>query len=204
MNPINMPIAPARSGGYVPYFYQAGLHQVYAVAPDSRAATPSARHATAGSSAVGVSHDSHLAGPQTVEQIVSQGYFAAPGGDPITAIISDRQHTARLGLDDVVCQIRQRHEIHEQNLNEIELAKCAAINAIYHHEAYVGPGSATSKQHYAKHKAIQGLYEQVREERTALWKDISRLKLLLPESAQQYLTAHRKAVALSTSPGDDR
>ena len=39
----------------------------------------------------------------------------------------------------------------------IDLGKCAAINTIYAHEAYVGPPS--SKQMYARHKAIQDLYE---------------------------------------------
>jgi hypothetical protein len=136
------------------------------------------------------------AGPQTVEQIVQQGYFAVPRGDPVTALITDKHHTSRLGLDDVIGQIRRRYEIYEDNLYQIELSKCAAINAIYHHEAYCGTGSASSRQHYAKHKAIQGLYEQERLERTALWKDVSRLRTLLPESAQQYLSADRKVAAL--------
>jgi hypothetical protein len=120
------------------------------------------------------------------------------------AMISDRKHTSGMGLDDAISQIRRRYEIYEQNLYQIELAKCAAINGIYHHEAYRGPGSATSRQHYAKHKAIQGLYEQERLERTALWKDISRLKTMLPESAQQYLAAHRKMSVLASEPGGGR
>lgn len=202
MNPVNTPIDPASTGGYVPYFYQAGLHQMHGVAPTRRPSVPDTQRAAPYDFSLIAPSDSPLAGPQTVEQIVSQGYFAAPGGDPVTAIISDRQHTARLGLDDVISQVRRRYEIYEWNLHQIESAKCAAINAIYHHEAYRGPGSADSRQHYAKHKSIQGLYEQERLERTALWKDISRLKLLLPESAQQYLAAHRKTAVLAAQPGD--
>ena len=202
MNPIIMSNDPTSTGGYVPYFYQSGLHQVYGGVPTKRPSTPDRQHVARYDFSAISPRDSLFADPQTVEQIVSRGYFAAPVGDPITAIISDKKHTSRLGLDDVISQVRQRYEIYERNLHQVELAKCAAINAIYHHEAYRGPGSADSRQHYAKHKAIQGLYEQERLERTALWKDISRLKLLLPESAQQYLTAHRKMTVLNTPPGD--
>ena len=139
---------------------------------------------------------------QTVEQVIANGYFAAPAGDPITAVITDRHHTSWLGLDDVIRQVRQRYEIHERNLYRIESAKCAAINAIYHHEAYNGTATASSKQHYAKHKAIQGLYEEERLERVNLWRDVSRIKQLLPESAQQYLAAHRKVSVLAENRGD--
>ncbi len=146
--------------------------------------------------------DSVSADAPSIEQIIQQGYFAVPISDPVTAMITDKQQTSRLGLDDVIGQIRQRYEIYEQNVYQIELAKCAAINAIYHHEAYCGPGSANSRQHYAKHKAIQDLYEQQRTERTTLWKDVSQLRTALPESAQQYLTAHRKVSVLAQDRGD--
>ena len=88
----------------------------------------------------------------------------------------------------------------EEFFCEIELGKCAAMNAIYQHEAYNGPPS--SKQMYAKHKAIQDLYEEERTERTVLWKDISRLKMQIPETAQEYLGAHRKGSILAQEPGD--
>ena len=141
--------------------------------------------------------------PQTVDQVIASGYFSIPPGDPVTAIISDKRQTSWLGLDDVISQIRQRYEIYHQNLYEIELSKCAATNAIYRHEAYRGPASVSAKQHYAKHKAIQDLYEQERTERTSLWKDISRLKLQIPESAQLYLAAYRKVSVLAEGRGDD-
>ncbi len=200
MYPIESPENPAASGGYVPYFYQAGLHQRYPL-PSSNVPRP---HRDSHRS----SHDSAPADAlfrsanrtQTVEQVIADGYFSIPMGDPITATISDKMHTSWLGLDDVISQIRHRHEIYHENLYEIELGKCAATNAIYAHEAYVGP--ASSKQMYAKHKAIKDLYEQERGERTALWKDVSRLRMQIPESAQLYLGAHRKMSILAQEPGD--
>ncbi len=202
MFPIESPQPSAEAGGYVPYFYQRGLFLLYPL-PASNRPSPAYTQPTAGYDSSSLEGPfERLEVPPSVEQIVQQGYFAVPAGDPVTAIISDKADTARLGLDDVISQVRQRYKIHEQNVQQIELAKCAAINAIYHHEAYRGSGSADSRQHYAKHKAIQGLYEQERLERTTLWKDISRLKLLLPENAQQYLTAHRKVAALNTPVGD--
>lgn len=202
MNPINMPIDPAQHGGYVPYFYHAGLHYVHSLPESKRSTASHPQGPSVPDSAPYESVASPFGGPQTVEQIIATGYFAAPGGDPITAIITDKQHTSRLGLDDVIGQVRCRYDIYERNIRQIEHSKCAAMNAIYSHEAYRGPGSADSRQHYAKHKAIQDLYEQAREERTTLWKDISRLKLLLPENAQLYLSAHRKVAALNTPVGD--
>jgi hypothetical protein len=202
MIPIQSPNLPADAGGYVPYFYQRGLYRLYPL-PGAGRPHPAYTGET------GVYDFSRQAGPfelldspQTVEQIVQRGYFAVPAGDPVTALISDKGHTARLGLDDLIHQVRQRYELYERHFYQIQLAKCAAINAIYQHEAYRGEGSASSRQHYAKHKAIQDLYAQEREERVELWRDVSRLKLLLPESAQSYLGAHRKLAALNTPAGD--
>ena len=39
--------------------------------------------------------------PQTVEQVIQRGYLAIPESEPETAIITDKKHTARFGLDDV-------------------------------------------------------------------------------------------------------
>ena len=197
MYPIQSRNDPGATGEYVPYFYHRGLHYAYPVTSQQAAWKPyDPSPSLYDFSQIHGPFHGTAAEPQTVEQIIQQGYFAIPKGDAVTAIICDKQHTSRLGLDDMISQVRRRYEIYEQNLYQIELAKCAAINAIYHHEAYCGVGTASSRQHYAKHKAIQGLYEQERLERTTLWKDVSRLRTLLPESAQQYLSAHRKVAAL--------
>ena len=55
----------------------------------------------------------------------------------------------------------------------------------------------------ARHKGIQGLYEQERLERTELWKDVSRLRGLIPESAQLYLAASRKRSILGEAGEDE-
>ena len=153
---------PPHGGGYVPYFYQRGLHQLYALPTGNQRPTADADLQSAPDSG---GLDGLLGGVdriQTVEDVIQRGYFAVPDTNPITALISDKRHTSRLGLDDVIGQIRHRYELYESNFYEIQLAKCAAINGIYHHEAYRGPGSADSRQHYAKHKAIQDLYAQKR------------------------------------------
>jgi hypothetical protein len=141
-------------------------------------------------------------GPQTVEQVIEQGYFAVSNAEPEIAIIHDKKHTAWLGLDDVIAQVRQREEIYLQNLYEIELAKCDAINALFTWEVqYSWPASA--KEQYVLGKRLQALYAEQRAERVAAWKDISRLRQTLPEAAQSYLSALRKLTVLEDTGGDD-
>ena len=200
MQPIPNPNVAASGGGYIPYFYQAGLFQFYEKPSDVRPSRPRLDSLTGPGSAADRSFHDRLDNTQTVEQIITHGYFAISPGDPVTAIISDKQQTSRLGLDDVISQIRHRHEIYQDNLYQIELGKCAAMNSLYGHEAYSGP--PTDKQFYARHKRLQELYVEQREERTSLWKDVSRLRLALPESAQQYLAAYRKMAALTDVTGD--
>lgn len=190
------PIDPFNPTLYVPYFYQSGLHQRYGF-DDSRRV---ARTANEIPTSRATTHSSELDFPQTIEQIVQRGYFAVLRRDPITALLADRADSSWLGLDDVVTQIRRRYEIHGENMERIERAKCAASNAIYQHEAYAGP--PTSKQMYGRHKAIQGLYEEQRSERVALWKDVSRLRTTLPEITQQYMAAYRKRSILESDGGD--
>ena len=200
MNPINPPGMPADAGGYVPYFYQAGLFQVYPTAADQQRSRPHADLSTQYRFASYAFPGHALDRTQTVEQIIANGYLAVPQGDPVTAIISDKQQTSWLGLDDVIGQVRNRYEIYHQNLYQIELGKCSAMNALYASEAYQAP--ADSKQFYSRHKRLQDLYEQQRDERTELWKDVSRLRQTLPESAQAYLAASRKMSVLQDSTGD--
>ncbi len=138
--------------------------------------------------------------PQTVEDIVRSGYFSIPKGEPETAIISDKKSTFRLGLDDIIGQIRNRYEVYQQNTYELEVSKCSAVNSIYSHEAYHGP--VNSKIEYSVNKRMDKLYIEQREERVNLWRDISRLKLQLPETAQQYLGAYRKVSILEDKEGD--
>jgi hypothetical protein len=138
--------------------------------------------------------------PQSVEEIITSGYLAVPKSDLAEAIISDRKRTAWLGLDDIIGQIRQRYEVYEKNIYDLEIAKCAVINTFYTHEAWHGP--STTKLEYSVNKRLDKLYNDQREERIELWRDVSRLKLLLPEQAQKYLTSYRKVSILEDSKGD--
>ena len=137
---------------------------------------------------------------QTVEDVIHNGYLSIPKVAPETAIITDKKRTAWLGLDDIIGQVRNRFELYERNIYELEISKCAAINCLHEHRAYHGP--TTSKAEYSVQKRLDALYGEQREERVNLWRDISRLKLLLPENAQNYLAAHRKVAILEGSKGD--
>lgn len=193
---------PAIGGGYVPYFYQWGLYQWQALPAQSTSKTPADRAYARYDFTSDLVQPRHLDRPQTVEEIVARGYLAVPPGDPATAIISDRKDTAWLGLDDIISQVRNRYEIHERNMYELELAKCAASNAIFRIEADRGGMPVSSKEQYAKDKRLQEIYQEQREEQVNLWRDVSRLRLSLPEIAQLYLSAYRKARLFNDVQGD--
>ena len=134
-------------------------------------------------------------GPQTVQQVIYRGYLAAPALHDETALLQDKKHTSWLGLDDVIQQIRTRYEIYQTNMYEVENAKCYAMNSLFFWEAGAGR-PADTEQHMTLDKRLEGFYTQQRMERTALWKDVSRLRQLVPESAQKYLSALRKTEIL--------
>jgi hypothetical protein len=136
-------------------------------------------------------------GPQTVEQLIEQGYFAAPPGEPETSILYDKKHTSWLGLDDILTQARQRRDIYEKNMLEIEWAKCYAFNEL------ARGGWPFSEEKYVIHdRRLQDLHGDQRTERVSLWRDMSRLRQQLPESAQQYLSASRKIDIIADMDGD--
>ena len=187
---------------YVAYFYESGIVQRYLDSKNSLLAGPY------GMPPAKYDFSSDLIGRAgfhripTVEQIIASGYLAVPKSDPVEAIISDKKHTSWLGLDDVIGQIRNRYELYQKNMYELELGKCAAINTLYTHEAWHGPPD--SRAEYSMGKRLDKLYKDQRDERTNLWRDISKLRLLLPENAQNYLTAYRKLSILEDSEGDEQ
>ena len=136
-------------------------------------------------------------GPQTVEQLIEQGYFAAPPGEPETSILYDKKHTSWLGLDDILTQARQRRDIYEKNMLEIEWAKCYAFN-----ELARGSWPASEEKYAMYERRLQELHRDQRAERVTLWRDESRLRQELPESAQQYLSASRKIDIIADMDGD--
>ena len=186
---------------YVPYFYASGRFTSYDLphvhAPLEVRFVPESRYDFT-SDLVQKTYPV----PQTVDQVIRRGYLAIPRTDPETSIISDKKHTSRLGLDDVIGQIRNRYELYEKNIYEIELGKCYMASSAHAIESARGGMALNSKEMYGLTKNINELYQQEREERINLWRDISRLRLQLPENAQQYLSAYRKVSILEDKEGD--
>ena len=200
MDNIALAKGPVFDGPYVPYFYQSGKFLVHDM-PDN--ADPRGVPGQGGSGydfTSDTSSDSHLH-PQTVEQIISSGYFSIPRGEPETAIISDKKQTSWLGLEDTIRQVRNRSELYHRNMYELHQGVCEADNAIFRQVAAQG-APADNRQQYSATKLTQELYEQMRLERVSLWKDVSRLKQFLPEAAQNYLAAYRKVAILEDDKGD--
>jgi len=187
---------------YVPYFYASGRFLSYELppvhAPLEVRFVPESRYDFTSD----LLQRRAYPVPQTIEQVIRRGYLAIPQSDPETAIISDKKDTSRLGLDDVIGQIRGRYELYDKNIYEIEIGKCYAISSSHAIESARGGIVLNSKEMYGLNKNISEFYQQQRNERVNLWKDVSRLKLQLPESAQQYLSAYRKVSILEDDNGD--
>lgn len=137
-------------------------------------------------------------GPQTVEDLIEQGYFAVPQSDPETGFLEDKKHTSWMALDDVLGQIRKRHEIYKQNMLDITWSQCYAFNELARHGA-----PATDEAYAIYEKRMNDLRSEQRAERVSLWRDVSRVRERLPESAQQYLSSFRKLEILGDEGGDD-
>lgn len=136
-------------------------------------------------------------GPQTVEDLVRDGYFAVSKREPETAVIVDRQDMAWLTLDDSLTQIREREDIYRKNMLEIEWAKCYAFGEL----ARLGwPASDETAALYQRR--IADLHADQRAERVRFWNDLSRVRQLVPPSAQLYLSAIRKSQILGLDEGD--
>ena len=192
---------PNFDDGYTPYFYQAGKFLLYDIShrdPDSQGfGQNSGRDLT-----------NHIVPkdtwpkPTTVEDIVQKGYFAIPNSESETAIISDKNLTTRLGLGDIIEQIRGRYEIYEKNMYQIEMSKCYVVSSQMAVESARGGVRTSSKEAYGITKNVGELYMQQCEERRGLWADISKLKQTLPEQAQNYLSSYRKLSILEDETGD--
>jgi len=203
MNIPDISNGPVFDSGYTPYFYQSGKFLAYEIPHRSPKST---YFGTSG----GYNFTSDLVPKstwpktQTVEDIVQRGYFPIPKSEPETAIISDKKQTSGLGLGDIISQVRKRYQIYEQNIYEIEMGKCYALNSTFYIEAMRGGIPQNSREAYSLTKSLRELYEQGRDERVRLWQDVSKLKQALPEQAQQYLTAYRKVSILEDDSIGDR
>lgn len=193
---------PVFDAGYMPYFYQSGKFLAYDIPHRGSESSHFPRTNSYNLTSDIVPKDAWPKAP-TVEDIIQKGYFAIPKSEPETAIITDKKHTSKLGLDDVISQIRGRYEIYEKNMYQIELGKCYAMNSIFAVEAERGGVRQSSREAYSLSKSLREFYEQQRDERRSLWADVSKLKLLLPEQSQSYLSSYRKISILEDdSTGD--
>ena len=100
-------------------------------------------------------------GPQTVEQLIRQGYLSIPNSEPETAVISDRKSTSWMGLDNAIAQIRGRQQIYRANIDAIDQSMCDAVNELYGHEAAQGH-TATDGQRRTLAQRLQDLSEEKR------------------------------------------
>jgi len=202
MNPSIPPNGPQNTGAYVPYFYQSGLYLWHDRPRHPVPASPSARtYATYDFSSDG-RITRPFSYPQNVEQVIARGYLAIPQSDPETAILTDKGHTSWLGLDDLIGQVRRRYEIYQTNMEGIQEARLSSANSMHSVIASRGNVAVNSREAYSINKSLRELYQQESDERVRLWQDVSKLRLLLPETAQSYLSAHRKLSILGAPPGD--
>lgn len=201
MHQTTTPNTPASGGVYTPYFYQRGLYLWYSMPAKRQPAGQQGGAYAMYDFSSDLFRSKGFERPQSVEQIIARGYLSVPGSDPTTAIISDRRNTTWAGLDDLISQVRGRFDLYARNMYELEQSICETDNALFRQVAEQGC-PANQKQKYSATKMTQKLYEQKREERLALWQDISRLKLAMPEAAQNYLAAYRKSYLLDSVRGD--
>ena len=197
---MNNPIHSVQPDLYVPYTYTSPRYQLRRYSALGGPDTPQPSPDISSPSSAGL--NGHIdKGPQTVEQLISQGYFCAQPSQSETAILEDRMHTDWLLVEDTIHQVRQRIDMYSQNMYELQLAQCAAQNDLFAFESKYG-WPAPSEQQYVASKRLQRLYSEQRSERLTLWQDISRLRQNLPESVQQYLSSLRKIEILKGPPGD--
>ena len=202
MNIQDISKGPVFDSGYTPYFYQSGKFLAYEI-PHREPKSTYFSTSTGYDFTSDIVPKNNWLKTQTVEDIISSGYFPISKSEPETAIISDKKQTSGLGLSDIISQVRKRYQIYESNIYQIEMGKCYALNSTFYIEAMRGGLPQNSREAYSLTKSLRELYEQERDERVALWQDVSKLKQALPEQAQQYLTAYRKVSILEDdSTGD--
>ena len=133
-------------------------------------------------------------GRPTIDAIVRRGRLLAPDADPITAGLTDRRYTMSLGLDDVIRQIEQRLELyrlHMAGLTEDELSARDAAQSWFDITGIVDGGHDPELQ-----GQLREIDQRRRDERLSCWRDLSRLRQSLPQWAQDYLAAYRRAQIL--------
>lgn len=188
--------------GYMPYFYQSGKFLRYDIPNKKPETSYFSRIRAYDFTSDIVPKKQNWSRHTTVEDVISRGYFSVPNFEPETAIISDKNQVSKMGLSDIISQIRGRYEIYNQNCYQLEKSKCDAVNTQFAIEASRGGTAMTSREAYSLNKRITELYIEQLNERTRLWQDVSKLRQLLPENAQNYLSSYRKLSILNDPGGD--
>lgn len=198
MNPTYAQSAANIPYGSVHYHYQYGRHQQYGRLPaETRYGVRPYWHAQP-SFSTPPPQPTIDAGPQTVEDLIQEGFFAAPDRAPEIAGLYDRHQVGWMALDDVLNQIRDRQEVYRRNVLDIQWAQCYAFNELARHGQ-----PAPDEAYVAYDRRMQDLRADQRAERVALWRDVARIRERVPESAQQYLSALRKLQILDDHEGDN-
>ena len=146
---ISISQGPNFGAGYMPYFYQSGKFLMYNI-PGKRSESPKYSH-TSGYDFTSdlVPNKTGFPKSQTVEDIILKGYFALPKSEPEMALISDKTHTSKLGLGDIIDQIRDRYVIYEKNMYQIEMSKCYAVSSQLAVESARGGVHTSSREAYS-------------------------------------------------------
>lgn len=106
-------------------------------------------------------------------------------------LFADRRKTSYLALDNIVTQIRRRYEIYDSNIRVLEYSKIKLTEHFYQWPQQFGfwpPG-----QREMLSEQMNQLYQKQLDEKVSLWKDVSKLKLMLPQSLNDYLAIKRKS-----------
>lgn len=141
-------------------------------------------------SAGGMNQEVATSASKSIDGIVAAGRLAVPGADPILALATDRMLTSFLSLDDAIGQVRRRYDIYARHVDEIEQSRLRMVNASTSWRQ--PPFWIPEEDDPEVREAVDRLEQQKREERLSLWRDVSRLRQTIPQSAQEYLGACRR------------
>jgi hypothetical protein len=114
MYPKSDPDVSPADRGSLPYFYRAGLFQLYVMPRRREPHRPGDVPRTQYDFSRDPAASRHPDHPRTAEQTLQRGYLLFSNGGPVTTIISDKAHTSWLVLDDAITQVRERHEIYHR------------------------------------------------------------------------------------------
>ncbi|MFW6061185.1 MAG: hypothetical protein ACOC93_00095 [Planctomycetota bacterium] len=132
--------------------------------------------------------------PVTVDYVLTYGRMARPHSDPMLAGLYDRKNISSMVLDDLIQQAHSRIELYRRHLSELDDQEIALRNAS---RRCLRPPGWEPQDDPEILRDLQNIDDQRRRERLDFWRDMSRLRLMVPESAEAYLGASRRLAALT-------